>query len=35
MIQLYSKATGMYLGLKGNGGVLAMTNPDNDASGSH
>ena len=22
----------MYLGLKGNGGVLAMTNPDNDAS---
>ena len=32
VIQLYSKATGVYLGLRVSGQVVAMTNPDNDAS---
>ena len=31
-IQLYSKAAGVYLGLRVSGQVVAMTNPDNDAS---
>ena len=32
VIQLYSKATGVYLGLRVSGHVVAMTNPDNQAS---
>ena len=34
VIQLYSKAAGVYLGLRVSGQVVAMTNPDNDASKS-
>ena len=30
VIQLYSKATGIYLGLRVSGDVIGMTNPDND-----
>lgn len=31
VIQLYSKVTGVYLGLKANG-IVPITNPDSDAS---
>lgn len=32
VIQLYVKATGVYLGLKTVGGVVGITNPDSDLS---
>ena len=32
MIQLYSKATGVYLGLSVSGKVVAMTKSDDEAS---
>ena len=32
VIQLYSKSSGVYLGLQSGGNVVGMKNPDNDSS---